>query len=158
MKERIYGIYVSGVEPKSERGKSFGNNCWNWRPLWDFVFDQCGDVISEEDHRKGHYNDGHLIPREKSERIAQRLLALCANGRVLDVEREYKKQQEALPDEICDLCHGTGTRPDIVVLNGCNACHGKGARRPSDTYYPFSAENVLEFAEFCKDSGGFRIY
>ena len=151
------GMDVYGEGPKSKRGEYFRNNCWYWRPLWDFVHDQCGDIITDEDHRAGHFNDGHLIKAVQAERIAQRLLALCSNGRVLDVEREYKRVQEAVPDEICNLCNGTGTRNDMVVANGCNKCHGKGTVRPSETLYPFQAENVLEFAEFCKDSGGFRI-
>lgn len=151
------GMSVYGQNPKGKIGERFHNNCWFWRPLWDFVFDQCADIISEDDYRAGHYNDGHLISAQKAERIARRLMALCANGRVLDVEREYREAQEKLPDEKCVYCHGTGTRTDMVVSGGCNACHGKGARRPSSTYYQFEAENVLEFAEFCEQSGGFQI-
>ena len=30
-------------------------------------------------------------------------------------------------------------------------------KRNSDASYPFSVENVKEFADFCKNSGGFTI-
>lgn len=30
--------------------------------------------------------------------------------------------------ERCDLCQGTGTRPDMAVEDGCNGCDGKGTR------------------------------
>lgn len=152
------GMDVYGESPKTKRGEYFRNNCWYWRPLWNYICDQCSDFITEADQDAGHYNDGHLIEKERAERIANRLRALCASGKVLDFEREYAKHLESLPDEICDLCHGTGKRTDMEAVDGCNKCHGKGRVRPMETWYPFTAENVLEFAEFAEDSGGFRIH
>ena len=151
------GMDVYGEQPKGKRGEHFRNSCWYWPPLWDFVHDQCGNIITERDHQAGHYNNGYLIEAEKAEKVAARLMALCASGMVLDVEREHRRLQDAMPDEICDLCGGTGKRTDMIVQNGCNKCEGKGSVRPYATYYPFEAENVLEFAEFCEQSGGFRI-
>jgi hypothetical protein len=151
------GMDVYGESPKNKRGEYFRNNCWWWRPLWDYVCDICSDILTEKDHRAGHYNDGHLIESERAERIANRLRAMCANGKVLDFEREYKAHMESVPDEICNLCGGSGTRTDMVVADGCNKCHGEGKVRPFETWYDFEAENVLEFAEFAEHSGGFRI-
>ncbi len=151
------GMDVYGVAPVNKRGEYFCNNCWYWRPLWNYIFEHCNDVLTEKDHESGHYNDGHLIEKERAERIAAKLRTLCDSGDVLDFEHEYNRHVESLPDETCNLCHGKGVRPDMEVADGCNACKGKGTRRPVETWYHFEAENVLEFAEFCEASGGFRI-
>ena len=39
----------------------------------------------------------------------------------------------------------------------CNGCQGEGKRERWETHYPFEADTVLEFAQFCKQSGGFSI-
>lgn len=39
----------------------------------------------------------------------------------------------------------------------CNACNGVGSKRAWDSNYPFSVDNVREFAAFLIDSGGFEI-
>ena len=39
----------------------------------------------------------------------------------------------------------------------CTSCDDDGKTKSFDAFYPFSEENVKEFADFCIDSGGFRI-
>jgi hypothetical protein len=161
------GMDVYGEAPQNKKGEYFRNNCWWWRPLWDYVADVCSDFITDKDHSSGHYNDGHLIEKARAERIAARLRQLCESGKVLDFEREYKRHIESLTDIPCDICNGTGIRPGgkeqfgaewFAGCNGCNGCNGKGTVKPNEAHYPFEAENVLEFAEFAENSGGFRIY
>ena len=41
---------------------------------------------------------------------------------------------------------------------GCNCCKGTGKVDSFGAHYPFSADNVKEFAEFCEESGGFEIW
>jgi hypothetical protein len=151
------GFDVFGVKPKSEKGEYFRNNVWWWRPLWEYVAENCSDVLTEEDVYEGSLNDGHLISEEKALKIAAKLKELIASGKTKAYEEERKKYLESLPDEVCDLCHGTGVRNDDVVKGTCNKCDGKGKVRPLETWYPFSVENVEEFAEFCEESGGFEI-
>jgi len=150
------GMDVYGEAPKETKGEYFRNNCWWWRPLWDYV-NECG-LLTPEQHEGGHYNDGLLIPEEQALRIAATLTVKVERGEVMEVARRYKQGLDAMPDEVCDLCHGTGKRNDMVVAHGCNKCEGKGKVRPYETWYPFDEDNVKEFAEFCAVSGGFRIY
>jgi hypothetical protein len=42
-------------------------------------------------------------------------------------------------------------------MKGCNSCHGVGKVKNFDRSYRFDVESILEFAEFCEYSGGFRI-
>jgi DnaJ-class molecular chaperone len=67
---------------------------------------------------------------------------------------------EALPDEVCGYCDGSGVRgPDHRLGEGpCLSCEGTGKVRPWITNYPMDIENMKRFAEFCRYSGGFEIW
>jgi hypothetical protein len=138
-------------------GAYFRNNCWWWRPLWEYACDQCQDILTEVERSYGGDNSGSIIPAEKARKVGLRLTHLVEQGKAKEFEEKWKKDLEELPDEPCDLCNGTGTRTDMLCDNGCNKCGGKGHVRPFQTWYPFSAENVEEFAKFCINSGGFEI-
>jgi hypothetical protein len=160
------GMDVYGNNPKSKVGEYFRNNCWYWRPLWDYVCQECKSIITAKDASAGHYNDGHLISATKAVLIANKLDSLLASGEVKAYAQGYKETMDAVPDEPCEICNGTGTRPGgreqfgeawLKETHGCNGCQGKGSRRPSATWYPFEESNVREFAAFVRESGGFRI-
>jgi|TARA_Y100000034_G_C6851973_1_gene386596 hypothetical protein len=91
-------------------GAYFRNNVWYWRPLWDYVSDVCSDILSEKDIESGSYNDGHLIIKAKSIKIARRLFHLEKSGDIEKYERRYTDKMKSLPKEECNICKGTGTR------------------------------------------------
>lgn len=49
-------------------------------------------------------------------------------GRFTGVFSGYNPKTDPENSEVCNLCRGTGRRPDMKVLNGCNGCAGKGIR------------------------------
>ena len=169
------GMDVMGVEPKSEVGSYFRNNVWWWRPLWNY----CCEVSPEaRSVKNGHTNDGDGLDSENAKKLAQTLLTELGTGRTKKYETEYRKQISELPMQPCDLCNSTGIRTDEVGLTNnqdikklspeqqalygrtrgwCNGCDGAGEKPPFATQYPFSVENVQEFAEFLIDCGGFEI-
>lgn len=151
------GFDCVGVCPKEEKGEYFRNNCWYWRPLWEYVVNTCSDILDGTDAEQGAWNNGYQITEKKALLIANRLKELSDRGD-LDVYA-YERGQEILsmPDEECNLCNGTGARNDKFVQGECNKCRGKGKVRPRLRDYPFDKQNVLEFAEFCRLSGGFEI-
>jgi len=108
-------------------GVYFRNNVWSWRPLWNFVSSVCESILTEKDIESGSYNDGHGISKTKANRIASRLFKLIRNGDVKAYESAYRKHQDSLHKDNWDKS------------------------------YPFSEDNVREFANFCLNSGGFRI-
>jgi RecJ-like exonuclease len=79
-------------------------------------------------------------------------------GHTARYEKKYRKELASLPLEKCDICDGTGKRNDEVVQGECNGCQGRGERESFAASYPFEEENVKEFAEFCRESGGFSIH
>ena len=108
-------------------GVYFRNNVWWWRPLWNFVSSTCESILTEQDIESGSYNDGHKISKTKANRIASRLFKLIRNGEVKAYEFAYKKHLDSLNKDDWDKS------------------------------YPFSEDNVRQFANFCLNSGGFRI-
>ena len=151
------GFDVYGKQPVKETGEYFRNNVWWWRPLWDFICEKCDDIISQADADGGTSNSGWLIDDTKAKAIAKRLEELVHDGVVKEYERTYTRELIQMPDVSCDICNGKGTRNDEVIQGKCNACGGLGHRRPRNTSYPFDAENVVQFIEFAKHSGGFTI-
>jgi len=167
------------------KGAYFRANVWFWRPLWNYVVDNCGDILNKKDIIYGSSNDGHKISKTKSIKIAQRLNKLLKNGHTRRYENAYVKEMESLPLEECKICKGTGVRKgwegwqsEIEWLshhknmktddgsisyehahrcNGCNGCSGKGKIKSFSCNYPFDRDSIEQFAEFCKFSGGFRI-
>ena len=139
-------------------GAYFRNNVWFWRPLWHFICDVVAPkLLTKEDKTRGEYNDGHFITAIKAIYIADRISELDEQGVLDEYQLKYEDSIEKLPLVMCDLCGGSGTRNDEHVQGKCNGCDGNGERKQFASSYPFSAENVREFAKFAKASGGFRI-
>ena len=52
----------------------------------------------------------------------------------------------------------SGVRDDENVKGECNGCSGTGEKENFAKHYPFDEENVKEFRDFVRDSGGFEIF
>ena len=157
----LYGMNATS----KEEGDYFRANVWWWRPLWQYVSITCEDILTENDMERGSYNDGHRISKTKANRIASRLKIADKNGEIMKYELEYKKYLKSLPEEECHICNGEGMRNDEIGKEArnknsaytCNGCDGQGVTSNFNTHYPFESEEVMRFAEFCKESGGFEI-
>lgn len=169
------GMDVYGKAPKSDKGEYFRNNVWWWRPLWDYVNTVAPSLV---DGVSGHYNDGDGLDGEGAERLSQILMISLSDGTCEAYEKQYRKELSELPNETCEQCDGTGIRTDNVgkehgmdvkalsddlasvlgrTTGWCNGCDGQGWKPNWATHYPFSQDNVREFAEFLAESGGFSI-
>jgi len=42
-----FDLYSTGNH-KSQKGEYFRNNVWWWRPLWDWTYEQCQDIITQK--------------------------------------------------------------------------------------------------------------
>jgi hypothetical protein len=153
------GFDLIGIKPIHKKGEYFRNTVWYWRPLWGYVQQELG-ILSEKEFEGGEFNDGCLISGEKAKIIAEKLIQLIDKGEVTKYIEKRRKWIESLPDEVCKFCCGSGKRgTDHICGQGpCNLCDGTGKVRPWISYYPMDIENMKEFAEFCKYSGGFEIW
>ena len=109
-------------------GYYFRNNCWWWRPLWNYCYEIAPDLISEDLWNSGHSNDGAGLNGKDAKELGHRLLKEIESGNTLEYQAQYQQHQEDTKDE------------------------DKWA-----TSYPFDIDNVKEFAHFCIESGGFEI-
>ena len=114
-------------------GVYFRNNVWWWRPLWQFVCDNCDDLINQSSMGAGTRNDGHRINETTAINIADRLFDLIDDGTVDKYSADYEKERKKLEES-----------------------DDKDARYFAS--YPFETNNVKRFASFCKESGGFEIW
>jgi hypothetical protein len=151
----IMGFDLYGLKATSEKGAYFRNNIWWWRPLAGYVLENVD--IPEAQAKHWQYNDGITVSEKLTLRIADTLEKLIAQGQTQQYEQEYKQALAALPDEVCVICKGQGVRNDEYVKGTCNGCNGTGRVPNFMKHYPFDVENVKEFAQFCRDSGGFTI-
>jgi len=170
------GMDVYGVAPSSNTGEYFRNNVWYWRPLWNYCLSVSGDLI---DPNIGHDNSGEGLEAYEAEKLADILFEELESGRTAEYKKMYDAYLASLPRTQCQYCEGTGIRndevgreygmpdkvleQDLAIFLGrttgwCNACNGEGVKDSWEASYPFEVDNVREFAQFCRDSGGFNIH
>ena len=106
-----------------------------------------------------------------SKRLEPAMARALYTGELARHADQYEAEQSNLPDSECTLCQGTGIRTDEVGKTfgfdkprdpdtgkgGCNGCAGTGRQDHPGKWYPFSVENVREFATFLRECGGFSI-
>ena len=136
-------------------GQYFRNNCWWWRPLWNYCFEIADDIISEEVWNSGHSNSGAGLGSRNAKKLGNRLMERIADGSTIKYQAEYIQRQDDLPDDICSRCNGNN-RGHSKVKN-CINCNKTGRTQSLNKSYPFDVDNVERFARFCLESGGFEI-
>jgi hypothetical protein len=155
----------------------FRNNVWWWRPLWAYCMTIAPAICGKVEH--SGTNDGDGLNAEDSKALALALKASIADGTCAEYETRYNAWRLTLPREKCDLCSCTGIRTDKVGTDAgmpskelsidqvkalgrtqgwCNGCDGVGTKANWQSHYPFSVENVAEFAEFLETCEGFEIW
>ena len=115
---------------KANPGVYFRNNCWWWRPLWNYCYAIADDIISEEVWDSGQSNNGAGLNSRDAKALGERLLATIDSGECVKYSIAYMKR--CLEDEEAGDKFGNS--------------------------YPFDVDNVREFAKFCIESGGFEIW
>lgn len=150
------GMDLLGHEPITTHGEYFRASIWRWPTLWKFVCDSCGDILTEEDQKSGNYNGGHFIAKPKAMQIGKKLWSMLRSGEVA----AYAESTPPVLGKIAALHleeqgHGqfASCRGTIIMLPGAEPVLQLREAKP-DTLDP---QVVAEFADFCLESGGFRI-
>ena len=139
-------------------GIYFRNNVWWWRPLWDYIIEISGELLTPTQRQGGYENSCTEIPERITRAIARRLSHEISSGNHKRYETEYREAIKNLELEDCEYCETTGQR-DLGdgEMKDCNACRGKGQKESWEANYPFDAQNVEEFRVFLEQSGGIQI-
>ena len=136
-------------------GYYFRNNCWWWRPLWNYCRTIAHDIIDDELFDSGHSNSGEGLDDKGAKELGQRLLWEINNGHTIQYQASYQQYLDDLPDDVCTFCNGNNRGKN--KMKDCTRCNGTGKSTNFNKHYPFDIDNVKEFAEFCIQSGGFEI-
>ena len=151
-------------------GDYFRNNVWWWRPLANYVIKYTG-CVEEEDAQMWGENSGHEVDDETAKQIHNQLQVLIESGHTKKFEADYEKERlkaekhnDKVEKELKKFCKSVEKRlgkTNLAPAEFPKADHDEWERiyhkRKWNASYPFSGENVKEFAEFCRFSGGFKI-
>ena len=164
--------YISALDKfeRENKGYYFRNNNWWWRPLANFVINNTL-CVDKEDIEKWQMNDGHMVNKETAEQIANQLYHLIEIGevkrheeelaKVAKVAREHNKKiqlkMEALEKKVKEVTGKEDIAPMEYPKDFKKEWDKLWADKDWRDSYPFSVSNVKEFADFCKESGGFEI-
>tara|TARA_R100000781_G_scaffold93395_2_gene58002 strand:- start:1365 stop:1955 length:591 start_codon:yes stop_codon:yes gene_type:complete len=136
-------------------GFYFRNNCWWWRPLWDYCANIAPDLISDELWDSGHHNDGAGLEANDAAKLGVILMTSVEDGTCERYHKAHIDKLEALPKETCQSCNGNNH--GFSKKKDCKRCEGSGEVDNFSKNYPFHPDNVERFANFCIQSGGFEI-
>lgn len=157
---------------KNVPGHYFRNNCWWWRPLWDYVY-YSTNLLTDNEYSRGHHNDGQKIKAKKAMALSTKLHKLIDSGHTKEYEEEYTKdykeaqkhnekieKAQAILNEV--VRNEVGDTSEWMAPANFPEHHKQEWERLMNNrkiqgMYPFSVENVREFANFCYQSGGFEI-
>ena len=168
-KEKQDEYFDKRAEYSSQSGTYFRNNVWCWRPLAHYVLEET-KVIPEDRKESWGYNDCSEVSKEEAEMIAKQLRYLIKTGHTKRYSANWEARRKTLEvhndkvekelEEHCQEVYkklGKTVAPKDFPKKDHDKWERIYKKRNSDASYPFSIENVLEFAEFCENSGGFSI-
>jgi hypothetical protein len=171
------GMDVIGRAPTNETGAYFRRNVWGWRPLAHLACTLCPKETAACEYWQS--NDGDGLDGPGARALADALQDQLNQGAVAAYVAIRNAELNALPDEQCNICGGTGVRwdtddqhtkiiPQTTYLGGkhpragqigwCNGCDGRGFNEAWDLGYSVDENDVREFIAFLRASGGFVIH
>lgn len=152
-----------GMDVSGRSGNYFRATVWTWHPLWALCAVVGPDLAAKVVY--AHSNDGDGLDGPDARTLADLLTDAMDTGVVAKLIAEDQAARDALADEECRWCAGSGTRTDdvgvrlgMVQRKWCNACDGRGKLRPFATHYSVEEDTVVEFRDFLAASDGFEIW
>jgi hypothetical protein len=143
------GFDLSGIGAKNKKGEYFRNNCWWWRPLWNF----CCYLVPEIDPNKGQFNDGKTIRGKQHKKLVANLKNAIENKDEFAEVIFQMKKGYILSNQYFRL-----KSPFTKGKSGLNTEEKEElACDDNENFFPFSWENVEEFYEFVSNNSGFAI-
>ncbi len=155
------------------KGVYFRNNVWWWRRLADYILEHT-KCVDEKDFDRWQENGGHEVDAETAEQIANQLEHLIKSGHAEQYKQEIEKErQEAKEHNEKVEKMLSELRLEVAKIVGEDKVETLAPRdypkplkekwweitnqKDYRDNYPFEIDNVKEFIEFARNSGGFRI-
>jgi hypothetical protein len=152
-------------------GYYFRNNVWWWRPLWTYVCTYT-DVLTSEQQDEGGSNSGAEVDEEQAIELATQLHKLIDSGHTAEHEQAHMREYELAQIRNNELEEARKILHEVVIAETGDASivpanypesfkddwDNLWAQKQWAGSYPFSTDNIKEFANFCYGSGGFQIW
>jgi len=132
------GFDVIGMKPANDVGRGFFRSIQAWTPLWRFICQSCDDVLTAQQMEGGSANDGIKIGARQTKLIVQRLENI--------INAEYPIQTNAAKATFVEAA-SSSLQEIQNVLGVSYSPSGQDLR-----------SDLIEFIEFARHSGGFRIW
>jgi len=165
--------YFKDVEKFEQEnpGYYFRNNVWWWRPLADFVLWLADEELDDKDREGWHSNGGHRVEEDIALKIADLLEEAIEQGavqkmeeenkKIMDKAREHNKKVDEKHKELRKIVEEKTGKKDLAPKDYPEPFYSQWSdiQKMTDykAHYPFSLDNVKEFINFCRASGGFEI-
>ncbi len=97
------GMDVYGRNPSSEEGEYFRASVWTWGPIYSFICEQCGDLLSDEElNGIGWVSTTALAPKtpRRALRRPAGLTPRCCNYANDAIANTHRMQSHTIP-RIC---------------------------------------------------------
>jgi len=151
-------------------GVYFRNNCWWWRPLANFMIENC-DWLTQEQQARLHDNSGFEFSQHEATTIADTLQKKVDDGsatereevnkREMKVAEEWNKginaQQEELEKEVKMTTGDDKLVPYDYPEHFKKKWDDLQKQIDNKASYPFVEANVKEFICFLRECGGFKV-
>jgi len=143
---------------KSLNNQGVRFSIFRWHPLWSFVIEACKDFLSADDIKWGRFNAGYEITEHKANLIAERLEKIIeSKGAGLKVNNEENEWGDKWAEEHVNFTikkvAEAFNEPDVL-----KNYRYKPLKEWLEQDDPEFWENLTGFKNFCRDSGGFRIF
>lgn len=143
------GMDVYGRKPTTPKGEYFRSNIWGWPTILDAIADT--GVLPEEMVEQMAFNMGAGPDAEQSIALAdaldEKLASLSSDGTFFSHESQYAKMGTAtVATEMLKMVKEMMKSGDI------------SSAKPTSEEFAADVEFLREFAEFCRESGGFEVW
>ena len=164
-----YFKQVEEYETKNA-GVYFRNNCWWWRPLANFMIENC-DWLTQEQQARLHDNSGFEFSEDEALSIADTLQKKVDDGTAEEDEVRNKeemavaeewnkginKQQDALGEQAKKETGNPRIVPRDYPKHIYNKWDALQKQTDRNAHYPFVEANVKRFICFLRECGGFQV-
>jgi hypothetical protein len=132
------GFDIIGIKPTSDVGRGFYRNIQDWIPLWSFICQNCDDILTAQQMEEGYANDGIRIGVRQTKLIVEHLDNIMNSKYPIETNKAKTAFREAASLSLQEVQRALGVNPS-----------------PSSQDL---RSDLIEFLEFARHSGGFKIW
>lgn len=131
------GFDIIGIKPANDAGRCFSRNIQDWTSLWRLICQSCDDILTGQQMEEGYANDGIRIGARQTKLIVVRLENIINSNYSVEPKKAKTtfKESASLSWREVQKALSVDSKPSSLDLRS----------------------DLIEFLEFARYSGGFKI-